>query len=183
MLAARPIGINNKSRLVPILRVGSEERGVARFKKPDLHIIEIDADSENARGIPETIARKGNTTSNISTYRALDVLKLVEDSLSLWRDSIVIKQLNIEEDHQSQEFQIGYYDLVWRLTFGMQHHAPMARYEICESFRGLAGSCHCKRQLRRSRIIAAFPKSLLAATVVSDRLVQSYLVPVLINYS
>lgn len=60
MLAAPPIGINNKSRLVPILRPGSEERGFARWKKPDLHIIEIGADSEDARAISETIARKGD---------------------------------------------------------------------------------------------------------------------------
>ena len=49
------------------------------------------------------------------------MLKLVEDSLSLWRDPIIIKQLNIEEDHQSQAFQTGYYDLivasdVWHAT-------------------------------------------------------------------
>ena len=91
-------------------------------KKPDLHILEIGADSGNTRAIPETMARKGNNHWHCHcTNRAADALNVVDDSLSLRKDSIVVKQLDIEGDPQSQTFQIGYYDLivasdVWHTT-------------------------------------------------------------------
>lgn len=83
-------------------------------KKPDLHILEIGANSgDAARAISETMARKCNKDWQYHcTSKAADALRLVEESQSSWRDSIVFKQLIIEEDPQSQAFQFGYYDLI-----------------------------------------------------------------------
>ena len=83
-------------------------------KKPDLRILEIGTSSEEAiTTIAQTLAKNGRKDWQYHcTSKAVDGLRVVENSLSPWEDLITSKKLDIEEDPHKQGFEVGYYDLI-----------------------------------------------------------------------